>query len=139
MPSGLQISLEKSSTLISSFQPEQDLVALIERYRTGSFRPIAQIFESVDHETDVSFGIDLRQWAGEGGWNAIRSGEKENLKVPQVLTSLLDALNETYPKLPDDSGKSSPARSYLDSFSLERRKTWIYEVLGSFDPRRACC
>jgi hypothetical protein len=101
--------MEKSSTLISSYQPEQDLVALIERYRTGPFKPTAQVFESVDHACDVSFGIDLRQWAGEGGWNAIRSGEKERSQVPHVLRSLLDGLKEAYQKLPNDTGKSIQA------------------------------
>jgi hypothetical protein len=96
--------MEKSSTLIASYQPEQDLIALIERYRTGPFRPVAQVFESVDHECDVSFGIDLRQWAGEGGWNAIRVGEKDKLAVPYVLVSLLDALDTAYSKLANDSG-----------------------------------
>jgi hypothetical protein len=97
--------LEKSSTLISSFQPDQDIVALIERYRTGPFKPTAQVFESVDHECDVSFGIDLRQWAGEGGWNAIRSGDKEKPQVPQVLISLLEGLKAAYPKLLNDTGR----------------------------------
>ncbi len=77
---------------------------LMERYRTGPFRPSPQVFESVDHERDVAFGIDLRQWAGEGGWNAIRAGEKDKPMIPSVLTSLLGALKEAYPSVVDDKG-----------------------------------
>jgi len=86
------------------YQPESDLAALIERYRTGPFRPVPQLYESVAHdESDVVFGIDLRKWA-EGGWSALTSGEEKKDLVPPVLTALLDALDAAYPKLPNDAG-----------------------------------
>ncbi|KZS94423.1 hypothetical protein SISNIDRAFT_42434 [Sistotremastrum niveocremeum HHB9708] len=115
LPSSLQPPLERSSILIASYQPEQDLTALIERYRTGPFRPSPQVFESVEHEIDVVFGIDLRLWAGESGWGAILSheGEKEKQAVPPVVSSLLSGIKEGYARLPDDD---------------QRRKVWIYEV-----------
>lgn len=112
LPKTLEPSNKRSKTLITAFQPESDLTALIERYRTGPFRPDAQVYESVAHdESDVVFGIDLRKWA-EGGWSIITSEEKKNL-VPPVLDALLQGLSEAYTRLPSDD---------------EKRKTWIYEV-----------
>ncbi|KZP01697.1 hypothetical protein CALVIDRAFT_594393 [Calocera viscosa TUFC12733] len=118
LSSGLQASFDRSSTLIATYKPESDLTALIERYRTGPFRPTPHIYESVAHvgPGSVSFGIDLGNWAGEGGWNALRAGAEEHKDkpaVPGVLTGLLAALEEAYSKLASDD---------------ERRKTWIYEV-----------
>ena len=113
LPSDVKPSLERSATLIASFQPESDLRALIERYRTGPFMPVAQLYESITHdEADAYFGIDLRKWA-DGGWNAVRNGEEPKETIPDVLTVLLAALKEKYPKLQNDA---------------EKRKTWIYEV-----------
>ncbi|THH01772.1 hypothetical protein EW145_g6857, partial [Phellinidium pouzarii] len=113
LPAGLQSSLDRSATLITSYQPEADLRVLIERYRTGPFKPVAHVYESLVHgEADVYFGIDLRKWA-EGGWSSLRSDAPPKDHIPEVLTAMLNALNATYPKLPTDS---------------EKRKTWIYEV-----------
>ncbi|TFK51765.1 hypothetical protein OE88DRAFT_1658375 [Heliocybe sulcata] len=114
-PKALESSLERSATLIAAYQPESDLTALIERYRTGPFRPHPQIYESVSRdESDVVFGIDLRKWA-EGGWDVINSGEekKETDLVPPVLAAMLKGLGQSYEKLPSDA---------------EKRKAWIYEV-----------
>ena len=105
--------MERSGTLISAYQPESDLTALIERYRTGPFRPDPQVYESVAHdESDVVFGIDLRKWA-EGGWYALTQGEAKRDAIPPVLTVLLLGLDEAYERLPND---------------IEKRKTWIYDV-----------
>ncbi|KAG6845506.1 hypothetical protein H0H87_008403 [Tephrocybe sp. NHM501043] len=113
LPKSLEPSLERQTTLVASYQPESDLTALIERYRTGPFRPGAQVYESVAHdESDVVFGIDLRRWA-EGGWHALTTGEEKKELVPPVLTALLEGLQEAYKRLPNDA---------------ERRKSWIYEV-----------
>lgn len=113
IPKAFEPSIERSATLVASYQPDGDLTALMERYRTGPFRPVPQLYESVAHgESDVVFGIDLRKWA-EGGWNALTSGEERKDVIPPVLTALLDALTETYGRLPNDS---------------EKRKAWIYEV-----------
>ncbi|KAJ6621349.1 hypothetical protein B0H10DRAFT_2432380 [Mycena sp. CBHHK59/15] len=113
LPKSLEPSNELSGTLIAAYLPESDLNALIERYRTGPFRPEAQVYESVSHiETDVVFGIDLRRWA-EGGWDAVSSGEPRKHEIPPVVTALLSALTEAYGKLPND---------------IEKRKSWIYEV-----------
>lgn len=113
IPKAFEPSIERSATLVASYQPDGDLTALMERYRTGPFRPVPQLYESVAHdESDVVFGIDLRKWA-EGGWNALTSGEEKKDLIPPVLTALLYALKETYDRLPNDS---------------EKRKAWIYEV-----------
>jgi hypothetical protein len=107
LPGAIQSSVDRSAILISTYQPEADLVALIERYRTGSFRPHPQIFESVTHEgTDVVYGIDLRQWASEGGWNAIRNGASDKPAIPPVVTGLLVGLKEAYTKMSSDQGSS---------------------------------
>ena len=104
LPKAFEPTLERSTTFIATYQPESDLTALIERYRTGPFRPVPQLYESVAHdESDVVFGIDLRKWA-EGGWSALTSGEEKKDLVPPVLTALLDALEVAYLKLPNDAG-----------------------------------
>ncbi|KAF9005914.1 hypothetical protein BDQ17DRAFT_1407965 [Cyathus striatus] len=113
IPKAYEPSLERSATLVAAYQPESDLTALIERYRTGPFRPNPQVYESVAHdESDVVFGIDLRKWA-EGGWYALTSGEEKKETIPPILTALLTGISEAYSKLPDDR---------------EKRKAWIYEV-----------
>ncbi|KAH9851942.1 hypothetical protein C2E23DRAFT_214849 [Lenzites betulinus] len=106
-------SSERVETLIASYQPEQDIKVLIERCRTGPFRPVAQVYESISHdESDVVFGIDLRRWADSAYWNVSSPSERKE-EAPSVLLALLGALQDAYPKFPDDA---------------ERRKTWIYEV-----------
>ncbi|THU99108.1 hypothetical protein K435DRAFT_508387 [Dendrothele bispora CBS 962.96] len=121
VPKTLESIIERQTTLIAAYQPENDLTALIERYRTGSFRPDAQVYESISHdESDVVFGIDLRKWA-EGGWitevmspdgsESSAGGNKE--EVPEVLTAMLKALEEKYTEMANDD---------------EKRKSWIYEV-----------
>ncbi|KAJ7801733.1 hypothetical protein B0H13DRAFT_2259794 [Mycena leptocephala] len=113
LPKSIEPSIERSGTLIAAYLPESDLNALIERYRTGPFRPEAQVYESVSHiETDVVFGIDLRRWA-EGGWDTVSSGEPRKIDLPPVVPALLNALTEAYGRLPND---------------IEKRKSWIYEV-----------
>ena len=102
-------SFERSSTLVDSYQPEADLRAVIEQYRTGPFRPDAQVYESVTHdESDVVFGIDLRKWADLGTWNATAGTAEEKKEpkdlVPPVLSALLAALKEAYPGIPNDTG-----------------------------------
>jgi hypothetical protein len=104
LPKSLEPSIERSATLVAAYQPESDLTALIERYRTGPFRPDAQVYESVVHgECDVVFGIDLRKWA-EGGWAALALGEEKKELVPPVVTALLKGLNDAYGRLQNDAG-----------------------------------
>ncbi|KAJ3551510.1 hypothetical protein NP233_g13067 [Leucocoprinus birnbaumii] len=113
LPKAVDPSIERQATLIAAYQPESDLTALVERYRTGPFRPDPQVYESIAHEeTDVVFGIDLRKWA-EGGWFNVTSGEEKKEIIPLVVNALLSALNEAYAKMEKDD---------------EKRKTWIYEV-----------
>lgn len=105
LPKAVYPSIERQATLIAAYQPESDLTALIERYRTGPFRPDPQVLESLAYEEfDVVFGIDLRKWA-EGGWFALTSGEEKKDIVPLVVTALLNGLDEAYPKMPNDDGK----------------------------------
>jgi len=105
LPKAVYPSIERQATLIAAYQPESDLTALIERYRTGPFRPDPQVLESLAYEEfDVVFGIDLRKWA-EGGWFALTSGEEKKDIVPLVVTALLNGLDEAYPKMPNDDGR----------------------------------
>ncbi|KAI0322821.1 hypothetical protein OF83DRAFT_1048625 [Amylostereum chailletii] len=113
LPKSLEPSMERSNTHIAAYLPEADLTALIERYRTGPFRPTPQVYESVAHdEADVVFGIDLRRWA-DGGWGALHNGTEKKEIIPPVLSALLEGLQQAYPKLRNDD---------------EKRKSWIYEV-----------
>jgi hypothetical protein len=94
----LEPSIERSATLIASYQPELNLTALIERYHTGPFRPYPLIYDSVAHdESDVVFSIDLRKWAN-GGWYALIHGEDATSRqpIPPILTALLAALDVAY-------------------------------------------
>ncbi|KAG6879245.1 hypothetical protein C0992_004238 [Termitomyces sp. T32_za158] len=134
LPKSLEPSLDRQTTLVASYQPENDLTALIERYRTGPFRPDAQVYESVAHDgSDVVFGIDLRRWA-EGGWHALTTGEEKKELVPLVLTALFEGLQEAYKRLPNDNGEVflpytfDVIYSISPSTNTERRKSWIYEV-----------
>ncbi|KIK99806.1 hypothetical protein PAXRUDRAFT_822344 [Paxillus rubicundulus Ve08.2h10] len=113
LPKALEPTLERSATFVATYQPDSDLTALMERYRTGPFRPVPQLYESVAHdESDVVFGIDLRKWA-EGGWSALTSGEEKKELIPPVLVALLNGVTESYARLPND---------------VEKRKAWIYDV-----------
>lgn len=105
LPKSLEPVTERQGLLIAAFQPENDLNALIERYRTGPFRPDAQVYESVAHdESDVVFGIDLRKWS-EGGWSMLMSPTEEHKEnIPPVVEALLNAITAAYDKLPNDAG-----------------------------------
>lgn len=102
----LKDSIERSTELVGHFKPENDLTALIERSRTGPFRPSVQKYETAAHTVgDVVFGLDLSGWAGEGGWNAVRAaaeGPKDT--IPPVLRGLLVGLEAAYKRLPNDIG-----------------------------------
>ncbi|KAI9620090.1 hypothetical protein KEM48_008365 [Puccinia striiformis f. sp. tritici PST-130] len=101
---------EQANVLNESFSPENDVNALVERYKTGPFRPSPILFHSYrSNESRVYFGIDLSKWHNS------QQGDTEDdfNDVPPILTRLLNILEKTYPKLSNDD---------------ERRKTWIYEV-----------
>ncbi|KAJ9091822.1 hypothetical protein QFC19_008935 [Naganishia cerealis] len=82
-------------------------------------RPTPHIYESLDSdEPDVSFGIDLRKWAGSN-WKAIlrdSSNEKANGSgkgnVPPAFVALLKGLEMKYSEVPDEL----------------QRKSWIFLV-----------
>lgn len=114
LPKSLEPIIERQGTLIAAYQPENDLSALIERYRTGPFRPDAQVYESVAHdESDVVFGIDLRKWA-EGGWSTLMSADEEKKEtIPPVVDALLNGITAAYAKLPNDAGACVPWSSIL--------------------------
>ncbi|KAH7335300.1 hypothetical protein B0J17DRAFT_669538 [Rhizoctonia solani] len=112
LPNALSTSITRSKPLIDAFTPETDATALIERARTGPFRPTAHLFESRqlgEYITDGHFGLDLGKW-GAAAWG---EGEAAPDAIPNVITALLGALEAKYPTLPSDE---------------ERRRTWIYEV-----------
>ncbi len=106
LPRALEAPLERSASHIAAYLPDSDLSALIERYRTGPFRPQPQVYETVAHdESDVLFGIDLRRWS-EGGWSSPHDEAQNKPLVPPVLTILLEGLTQAYLKLPNDLGES---------------------------------
>ena len=103
-------SLERSSNLIESFQPEADLLVTIERYRTGPFRPVPQVYKSAETgQTDVVFGIDLRRWAGDEIWHSVRNGTSgpAAMGIPPVVKGLLQGLNASYAKLSNTGNNSN--------------------------------
>lgn len=97
---------EESDVLNESFVPESDVAALVERYRTGPFRPSPVLFHSFKGLPDqVNFGIDLGKWH--------LSQDDQQLHVPPIFSRLLKNLEEKCKNIESHS---------------ERRKTWIYEV-----------
>jgi hypothetical protein len=122
--------------LNESFNPEGDVAALVERYRTGPFRPSPVLFHSYrSHETRVNFGIDLSKWH-----NCQHVDYSEDFNdVPPILTRLITLLEKGYPRLSTDDGQCCPPSRVIEepSFSffllryfvcVERRMAWIYEV-----------
>ena len=98
LPARLE-QLNSSTTLsVEAFNPDADLKALIEGNRTGSFRPQAHIYESVESDVpEVSFGIDLRRWSGEHGWKGmLNAPQRAKGAIPDVLQGMLNVLNEMY-------------------------------------------
>ena len=103
LPRALEAPLERSASHIAAYLPDSDLSALIERYRTGPFRPHPHVYESLAHdESDILFGIDLRRWSD----GSPHDEAQNKLLVPPVLTTLLDGLTQAYLKLPNDLGES---------------------------------
>jgi hypothetical protein len=89
--------------LNESFSPEGDVSALVERYRTGPFRPSPVLFNSYrSHETRVNFGIDLSRWHNS---QQVDDSEEFN-ETPPLLTRLMAVLEKSYPKMSNDEGQS---------------------------------
>lgn len=117
LPKSAEHSIERSSTLVAAYNPDSDLVALIERYRTGPFRPSPQVYEPITHdELDVVYGIDLRRWidlVSHDDQSASGAPQEKADVIPPALRVLLAALQDAYGRLSSDD---------------EKRKSWIYEV-----------
>lgn len=75
-------------------RPERDVLAIIERLRTGPFRPRPTMFVSHYSEPPLqNFGIDLRKFEETLG--------KDDSRMPPVLSFLLDYVTEKYETLAD--------------------------------------
>jgi hypothetical protein len=133
LPRALEAPLERSASHIAAYLPDSDLSALIERYRTGPFRPQPQVYESVAHDdSDVLFGIDLRRWS-EGGWNSLHGEAQNKPLVHPVLTTLLDGLTQAYPKLPNDAGESAVCLPLRHVVIVGCRETQVLDLRSSFN------
>lgn len=133
LPRALEAPLERSASHIAAYLPDSDLSALIERYRTGPFRPHPHVYESVAHdESDILFGIDLRRWS-EGGWSSPHGEAQNKLLVPMVLTTLLDGLTQAYLKLPNDLGESAVCPIPMLIFIVWHRETKGLDLRSSSD------
>lgn len=89
--------------MIQAMQPETDLQAICEMYRvTNGYRPQPLVF--VDHYgevLDVNFGVDLQRWTDVQMHNGKALLE---IKVPPVLTAMLEHLHQGYPKIDSMAG-----------------------------------
>jgi len=133
LPRALEAPIERSASHIAAYLPDSDLSALIERYRTGPFRPQPEVYESVAHdESDVFFGIDLRRWS-EGGWNSLHGDFQNKPLVPPVLTTLLDGLTQAYPQLQNDVGESAALLASEHIVIVVHRETQGLDLRSSFD------
>ncbi|KAH8926241.1 hypothetical protein BT69DRAFT_1259642 [Atractiella rhizophila] len=115
-----QTSRDQCKLMEDVCMPENDIAALIERYKTGNFRPKAYIFENVYHESvNVYYGINLLRWSETKGFTnpfapVTANGPQRNVgEIPAIVPAMLETLKEGYSKLASDT---------------ERRKVWIYEV-----------
>lgn len=108
LPSALHPSFETSDLLLDAYSPASDLDALIQRYRTGSFRPQVDVYEPfADVNADIVFGGDVFRWAEGVDWKL--PGEKEqeaeeDALLHPVVRALLHRLKTGYADLPDDEG-----------------------------------
>lgn len=99
---------DRNAVVHESFSPEADIVALVERYQTGSFRPQPSIFHCHWGErVDVNFGINLMKWY-EGQEVAAIQG-KEIFAIPPILSALLNHLNTRYGEEDSHAGRLTPS------------------------------
>ncbi|KAL8293658.1 hypothetical protein RQP46_000359 [Phenoliferia psychrophenolica] len=97
-------SSEKVSSALQLIRPEKDVLAIVERLRTGPFQPRPTVYHSHYSEpANVAFGIDLRKFD---------ETNTASSKVPPILTFLLEHISSRYASMPD----------------AERRKAWLYET-----------
>lgn len=86
-----------------TYNPDGDLRALIDQYRTGAFTPNVPVYENYyRQDTAQTFGIALEQ-----------KTRQRARKVPQVVDALLNRLSDGYLKIESKE---------------EKQNTWIYEV-----------
>ncbi|GHJ86351.1 hypothetical protein NliqN6_2753 [Naganishia liquefaciens] len=118
LPGRMQAWTSDVKMAVDVFKPDVDFRAMIENNRIGNFRPTPHVYESLDSdEPEVSFGIDLRKWAGSN-WKAIlhnNGNEKDGSgkgNVPGAFMALLKGLEVKYSEVSDDL----------------RRKSWIFLV-----------
>ena len=109
LPGALQPSFETSDLLLDAYSPASDLDALIQRYRTGTFQPLVDVYEPfADAKVDTVFGGDVFRWAEGIDWKL--PGEKEHeaedgALLHPVVRALLNRLKTGYADLPDDEGQ----------------------------------
>jgi hypothetical protein len=98
IPKAFEPSIERSATLVASYQPDPDLTAFMERYRTSPLRPVPQLYESASHdESDIVFSIDLRGlgrtlsyfWRGEEGINSASANCVAQFRIMGVIVSIV--------------------------------------------------
>ncbi|KAI5476919.1 Rho GTPase-activating protein [Pseudohyphozyma bogoriensis] len=103
-PSRLQGASDKVQTALQLIRPERDVVAIIERLRTGPFQPRPTVYHSHYSEPAIhAFGIDLRKFDET---NTLED------KVPPILTFLLEYVKDASAKVAN----------------VEQRKAWLYET-----------
>jgi hypothetical protein len=137
LPGRMQAWTSDVKIAIDAFKPDADFRAMIENNRIGNFRPTPHVYESLDSdEPEVSFGIDLRKWAGSN-WKAILrdSGNEKNGagkgSVPSAFMALLKGLEMKYPEVSDDCEYLVVSHEVTadDGHGIPvRRKSWIFLV-----------
>ncbi|KAM0793656.1 hypothetical protein ACM66B_001087 [Microbotryomycetes sp. NB124-2] len=104
LPKLVSQSLERINATLELANPVKDIIAIIERDRTGPFAPKPIVFQSHWSEPYTQrFGIDLRKFA---------ETQDADSTVPPVLSFLLDHVSASYSKVSD----------------AEKRKIWLYET-----------
>lgn len=94
VPKSLITSNERLLATLQLVRPEKDVLALIEKSRTGPFQPRPTIYHSHYSEPAIkNFGLDLRKWE--------ETNQSLDTKVPSILTFLLEYITESYKKLSD--------------------------------------
>jgi hypothetical protein len=95
-----QTASEEAATVVGAVQPEADLAATIEVYRTGSYRPRPHVFHGREGEQEANFGVDLRRWEET---RHLRPAQDDG-QVPAVLALLFEHLGKAYDRPESDHG-----------------------------------
>ncbi|AJU35989.1 AMM_1a_G0016400.mRNA.1.CDS.1 [Saccharomyces cerevisiae] len=95
--SSLKLCIDKMLTLENDIDPTADLLQLLVKYKTGSFKPQAIVYNNYYNPGSFqNFGVDLE--------TRCRLDKKV---VPLIISSIFSYMDKIYPDLPNDKVRTS--------------------------------